>query len=145
MSGADVAVSSAIPVALTVAVLIAVFPDAALRRTAATVAADRPSAAFVCLDEREEIAVLRRVKDEWRKGGGERRVEPELLFSELPGTEKPAILPIESRSRPPSPALAEGAVTPFLPSLRAPAPVRTPTAPAASGATFSREEMLKLD
>ncbi|MGN0832053.1 MAG: hypothetical protein ACI4RD_00210 [Kiritimatiellia bacterium] len=146
MNGADVAFSSAIPVALTVAALVVVFPDEALRRIAPpTVAANRPSAAFVTLDERAEIAVLRRVKDEWRKGGGERRVDADLLFFELPGTEKSAILPIESRSRPPAPALAEEAITPFLPSLRASAPVRTPTAPETSDAAFPREEMLKLD
>lgn len=146
MSGADVALSSAIPVALTVAALVVVFPDEALRRAEPPrIAANRPSAAFVTLDERSEIAVLRRVKDEWRKGGGERRVDPDLLFSELPGAEKAAILPIESRSRPPAPALAEETVTPYLPSLRAPAPVRTPPAPETPGATFSREEMLKLD
>lgn len=146
MRGSDVVISSAIPVALTVAALFAVFPGEALRRSPRpAVPANRPSASFVALDEREEIEILRRVKDARRKSGGERRVDADLLFSELPEAEKSAILPIESRSRPPAPALAEEAVTPFLPSRRAPAPVRTPDGPTSPVTTFSREEMLKID
>ena len=100
------------------------------------------SAAYVLMDAQTEAFFLRKAKDTWRKGGSE---YADLSVFDLPEERRQAVLTLEARSRPPFPPIAEGSLSPFLPSSRASAPVRIPAEADKKTLPFSREELLKID
>ena len=100
------------------------------------------SAAYVFMDAQTEAFFLRKAKDTWRKGGSE---YADLSVFDLPEEQRQAVLTLEFRSRPPSLPIAEGSLSPFLPSCRAPAPVRIPAVADKEKLPFPREELLKID
>ena len=100
------------------------------------------SAAYVFMDAQTEAFFLRKAKDTWRKGGS---VYADLSVFDLPEEQRQAVLTLEFRNRPPAPPIAEGSLPPFLPSCRAPEPVRIPAAADKKTLPFSREELLKID
>ena len=100
------------------------------------------SAAYVFMNAQTEAFFLRKAKDSWRKGGSE---YADLSVFDLPDEQRQTVLTLESRSHPPSPPIAEGSLSPFLPSCRAPAPVRIPADTRKERLPFSREELLKID
>lgn len=128
------------------AVLLASFPFEALSFRAGDPSKRSSSftAAVVSLDSAVESAAIRAAKSSWRQGGP-RKVRVDLLPSELPEASRGPMAPLTMRSRPPTPPLAEGAISPFLPSRRASAPARIATAESGEELPFSREELLKID
>ena len=102
------------------------------------------AAVFVTLEPAAESAAIRAAKSSWRQGGP-RKVHVELLPSELTESFGNPMAPIGMRSRPPYPPLAEGAISPFLPSRRAPAPVRIAPEKDDEELPFPRTELLKLN
>ena len=99
-------------------------------------------AAYVFMDAPTEAFFLRKAKDTWRKGGSE---YADLSVFALPEEQRQSVLTLDSRNRPPAPPVAEGALSPFLPSCRAPEPVRIPAEADKKTLPFSREELLKID
>ena len=100
------------------------------------------SAAYVFMDAQTEAFFLRKAKDTWRKGGSE---YADLSVFDLPEEQRQTVLTLEFRNRPPAPPIAEGSLSPFLPSCRAPAPVRIPAAADKKTLPFPREELLNID
>ena len=100
------------------------------------------SAAYVFMDAQTEAFFLRKAKDTWRKGGSE---YADLSVFDLPEEQRQTVLTLEFRNRPPAPPIAEGSLSPFLPSCRAPAPVRIPAVADKKTFPFPREELLKID
>lgn len=127
--------------------IFAVFPYDAVRFRAEMPAKERerPVVAFVTLDQKTETAAERAAKATWRRDGVSRGLHPDLLSSDLPEEPLTPVLSIGARSRPSELPVAVCEPSPFLPSQRAPAPVRIEPEAADEPLTFPREELLKID
>lgn len=138
--------ASVVSVGAIVAALALEFPSAAIsfraRPDASPSAEQGAFAAYVFMDEQTEARFLRKAKETWRKSG---REYADLSVVELPEAQKNPVLTLDSRTLPPQPPIAEGGLSPFLPSCRAPEPVRIPAAADKARLPFPREELLKID
>jgi len=102
-------------------------------------------AAFVAMTPEVECLALRAVRSPWREKGGEaRRLQADLLCTELPEDRRLSVLSVRDRSRLPDPPMVRCERTPFLPSQKAPPPSPI-AADAAEPLTFPREELLKMN
>ena len=135
---------------LTVPVSVAlIFPRDALVFRATPSAPRRPaSAAFVHLTAAEESLAIRKAKTSWQEGADDaaRNLRANVFFPELPKEKFESVMSVEDRRLTYEPKLVGCPLPPFLPSLRAEAPLRI----AADGKNeeplpFPREELLKID
>lgn len=140
--------SSISALALPLAV-VSVFPYKAITFDASESSqAVRAFAAFVTLDEEEERRATAAVKAAWQADAGAlRHIRAELSVGELPAEKPGPVMDVSVFS--PKRTVREIAVDvpAFPPTLRASAPEKIDEqAPApASGETFSRTELLKID
>lgn len=143
-------ITSLVPVTLVTAAVVLSFPREALTfrppADEANVRTGSAGASFVTLDERTEAESLLKVRDTWRKGGGERgRVYADLLFADLPEAPNRPMLSVDSRPASAAFPLVEAGRSPYLPSRRAADPVRLPDVKREEVLPFPREELLKID
>ena len=104
--------------------------------------ADGAFAAYVFMDGQAEAMFLRKAKGTWKKGG---REYVDMFVAELPEEQKQPVLTSASRTPPPPLPIVRGGRSPFLPSCRAPAPVRITASADKEELPFSREELLKIE
>ena len=126
--------------------LAAVFPYGALGFSPVPTA-DRPSrssAAIVFLDDATVARTLRAARTMSRNAEGG-RTSVDLLSADLPGTETAPMMSAGSRSRTDALPVVGDGMPPFLPSLRAAAPVRISVETGRDDAPFPRAELLKLN
>jgi len=129
------------------ACIVASFPFGAFGfRASEDVRRPGGTVAFVRLDPETERVALRTARASWQtKGGDARRLQADLLLSELPDDGRLSVLTVRDRSRPPDPPFLLRGRTPFLPSQKAspPSPIRSGNA--VERPAFPREELLKLN
>ena len=123
-----------------------VFPSGAIGFSPSRPAAspDVRTAAIVFPDEGEIARVIRASRTVSR-GEEARRSCVNLLPLELPGTGESPTAVIGLRRKPDNPPVVENGIPPFLPSRRAPAPVRISAETAKERPVFTRDELLKLN
>lgn len=76
------------------------------------------------------------------EGGG---ISADLLPAELPGPDAASMMSVDLQRCPSRPSVVESGLSPFLPSRRAPAPVRISGGKTEDGLPFPRSELLKLN
>lgn len=133
---------------LVTAGVVAEFPREALGFKGRSDFAQRQAAcpvSLVTLDAAAEGAAMRMARNALKNGSGGRWICTDLFLSELPAAESQPLLSIESRSRPQSLPVVERGMTPYLPSMRAPAPTRIKPEEAADTLPFPRSELLKIE
>ena len=126
--------------------IAAVFPYDAVGFSASCPAAspDVRTASIVFLDE-AAVARMMRAARTVSRGEGAGRSYVSLLPAELPGAGESPTVAIGLRRKPDDPPVVENGIPPFLPSRRAPAPVRISAEAAKEKPVFSRDELLKLN
>lgn len=127
--------------------LAAVFPREAIGFSAAD---ERPrgresSVSIVFLDSSSFARAMRSTRILAKHEGGGGVADANLLPSELPGANMAPMIPMDVHGRPKEPAVVECGVPPFLPSRRAPAPVRIAGGGDEDALPFPRSELLKLN
>ena len=137
----SVAAVLAIPVGIA-----AVFPRAAIGFTVSrpSVPAVQRTASIVFLDETTVARAMRMARTVSRSEG-DGRSHIDLISPELPGADALPAVSIGLERRPSDPSVIESGIPPFLPSCRAPAPVRISAEPDGDPPPFSRNELLKLN
>ena len=99
---------------------------------------------IVFLDASAAAKALRATKilPRGERGG----IAADLLPAELPGPDAVSMMSVDLQRRPPRPSVVESGLSPFLPSRRAPSPVRISGGKKADdGLPFPRSELLKLN
>ena len=126
--------------------IASVFPYGAIGFSPSRPAAspDVRTAAIVFPGE-EEVARVIRASRTVSRGEEAGRSYVSLLPSELPEADESPTAVIGLRRKPDDPPVVENGIPPFLPSRRAPAPVRISAETAKEKPVFAREELLKLN
>ncbi len=126
--------------------IASVFPSGAIGFTPSSLAAspDVRTASIVFLGEGNVARVIRASRTVSR-GGDAGRPSVDLLPLELPGADESPTAVIGLRRAPDNPPVVENGIPPFLPSRRAPAPVRISAETAKEKPVFARDELLKLN
>ena len=126
--------------------IASVFPPGAIGFTPSrpTASPDARTASIVFLGEENVARVIRAARTVSR-GEDAGRSSVNLLPSELPGADESPTAVIGLRRNPDHPPVVENGIPPFLPSRRAPAPVRISAETAKEKPVFARDELLKLN
>ena len=123
-----------------------VFPSGAIGFSPSPpVASPDVRTAAIVFPNEEEIARMIRASRTVSRGEEEGRSYVNLLPSELPGADESPTAVIGLRWKPDNPPVVENGIPPFLPSRRAPAPVRISAETAKEKPVFARDELLKLN
>ena len=110
----------------------------------AAVSSDAKTASIVFPSE-EDVARMIRAARTVSRGEDAGRFYVNLLSAELPGANESPMTVIGLRRQPDNPPVVENGTPPFLPSRRAPAPVRIPAEKVKDEPVFARDELLKLN
>ena len=105
---------------------------------------DGSTASIVFLDDAEAARAVREARIMSRTGNGG-RMRIDLLSPELPDAGNERAVATVPRPRPHALPVVESGIPPFLPSRRAAAPIRISAEAEKGEATFSRDELLKLN
>ena len=102
-------------------------------------------AASIVFPSEEDVARMIRAARTLSRGGDAGHSYVNLLSAELPGANESPTTVIGLRRKPDNPPVVENGTPPFLPSRRAPAPVRIPAEKMKDEPVFTRDELLKLN